>query len=57
MNQQLSFLLKNVRRNARIGGDYAPHYLLGYVWASLTNEKRQEICEHFAEELKQQEAK
>jgi hypothetical protein len=57
MQQQLSSLLKNVRRNARIGGDYAPHYLLGYVWGSLTNETRKEICEHFAEELQQQEAK
>jgi hypothetical protein len=26
-------------------GKMAPHYLLGYLWANISDEKQQEICD------------
>ena len=40
MSIELTHLLKLVRIDE---GNTAPHYLLGYIWANLSEEKKQEI--------------
>jgi len=34
-------------------GVMAPHYLLGYIWANLSDEKKQEICDQIQERINQ----
>jgi hypothetical protein len=40
MSIELTHLLKLVRIDE---GNTAPHYLLGYIWANLSEEKKQQI--------------
>ena len=42
MSVDLSYVLKLVRINE---GDTAPHYLLGYIWANLSEDKKQKISD------------
>lgn len=42
----MSIDLTNVLKLVRIDeGDTAPHYLLGYIWANLSEEKKQQISD------------
>ena len=34
-------------------GYLAPHYLLGYIWANLSDEKKQEISNQIQERINQ----
>jgi hypothetical protein len=34
-------------------GVMAPHYLLGYIWANLSDEKKQEISNQIQEKINQ----
>jgi hypothetical protein len=42
MSVDLSYVLKLVRINE---GDTAPYYLLGYIWANLSEDKKQKISD------------
>ncbi len=56
MNEELTTTLENVRKLQDSKYDHAPHYLLGYVWASLSKAKRKEIAKTFADQLKEKES-
>jgi hypothetical protein len=34
-------------------GKMAPHYLLGYIWANLSDEKKEEICDELQRRIDQ----
>ena len=42
MSIELTYVLKLVRIDE---GDMAAHYLLGYIWANLSEEKKQQISD------------
>jgi hypothetical protein len=42
MAVELTYVLKLVRIDE---GELAPHYLLGYIWANLSEKKKQQISD------------
>jgi hypothetical protein len=34
-------------------GHLAPHYLLGYIWANLSDKKKEEICDEIQRRIDQ----
>ena len=53
MNKELTTTLENIRKLQDSQFDHAPHFLLGYLWASLSEAKRKEIAKRFANQLKE----
>jgi ABC-type transporter MlaC component len=47
--RELSTLIRNN------DSDSGTHYLLGYIWASLTEKQKKEIAKSFREQLKEKE--
>ena len=51
--------LTEVKRLARklYDEEFGPHYLLGYLWAMLTQEQQQDVLESFQRYIKEKESK
>ena len=47
--QDVKIMATKIRNN---NSDSGTHYLLGWMWATLTSEQQKELAESFADELK-----
>ena len=50
--QDVKAIATKIRNN---DSDSGTHYLLGYMWATLTPEQQKELAESFSDELKYRE--
>lgn len=55
MHDELTKTIKNIEKLQKSHRDTAAHFLLGYLWASLSKSKRNQIAKTFADQLKEQE--
>jgi hypothetical protein len=55
MKTELSETLKIVRQIRNNNHDSGTHYLLGYLWASLSEKEQKRIYNLFSNDLKEQE--
>ena len=55
INTELSDVLKVCRQIRNNNHDSGTHYLLGYVWATLSDRQRKQIAKTFQKDLEEQE--
>lgn len=55
MHDELTNTLENIKKLQKSHTDTAAHFMLGYLWASLSKSKRKQIAQTFADQLKEQE--